>query len=288
MSSTYFLGYLIPLKQGRECFENIFEFSEKPSSELTIRHTNIGSDIEKPGKLNAIESQIGSRCIEKSKILENSFLLPDSIKDFLGSFITGSIRDGVIDFLISNKSDLESYSISISLDQRQQFFENEGFFVLQVCLSSFDYKELPVIPKINRLILEITKIFNPYYGFTCVDDIESIIKHYYPNLPTGYGGNVTVIGKQMIYENEFIRINWKSHLDKIYEFHEIDGIFVFFGPDYIGNQNISIIGKSSDLGSWEYIKDEFLEEIRKSYSDSHYEFLKEQIFSKFSPLGQAG
>jgi hypothetical protein len=142
------------------------------------------------------------------------------------------------------------------------------------------------MPKINQLILEITKMLNPYYGFTYVDDIESIIKYYYPNLPTGYGGNVAVIGKQMIHENEFMQINWKSHLDKIYEFHEIDGIYVFFGPDYIGNQNISIIGKSTDLGSFEYIKDEFLEKIRKSYSDSHYEFLKEQIFSRLSPLGQ--
>jgi hypothetical protein len=286
MSSTHFIGYLIPLEQGQKCFENIFEFSEKTSSEIIIRQAYIKSDIERPEDSNNAGNRIGSRCIEKSEILENSFLLPGSIKKFLSSFIVNPIDDGVIDFSISKKSDLEFDSVSISLDQRQQFFEKSGFFVLQVCLSSFEYRELPVMPKINQLILEITKILNPYYGFTYVDDAESIIKYYYPGLPTGYGSNVVIIGKKMIHENEFMQINWKSHLDKIYEFHEIDGIYVFFGPDYIGNQNISIIGKSTDLGSFEYIKDEFLEKIRKSYSDSHYEFLKEQIFSRLSPLGQ--
>jgi hypothetical protein len=313
MSLTYGLGYLIPLGQGQKCFESIFEFSERSASEITIRYSYLKPKIDQieistarsrrletrkklgfvkfgekafAESLNEGLSRLGARYIDKSEILETSVLLSDNVKALFDNFLDTPIEGGNLRFLLTHKTEDHLNEISFDISLSNQFFEKMGYFVLEVGLPTFGRRDIPVNPEINRLILEITKILNPYCGFTYADGIESIINSYFPSFPSGYGGNIAVFGKRIIEEYDFMKINWKSHLDKIYEFHDLNGTYVFFGPDYIGNQDISIIGHRTEGAFLEYEHDQFLEKLRDSYNKSHYKFLEEQIFSKLPPFKQ--
>jgi hypothetical protein len=258
---TYGLAYVIPLVEGRNCLERLAEFAQLWGETVFI-YQNL--DFVKT-KVPIPEIVMQGSSIEKEFFFEVSSKISDGIDPFFGGFFQSRSPDETVRVIADYRSEYGFNEIQFSIHRSSQIFEKWGHFVLEVHLPTFERTSIPVNEKINGLICRVTEVIDPYYGFSYCDGfIEGIVNTIPNKFPFVPGYETFLAGKDFVKKFFFNRFEKTEIQRNIFDFRDVNGNYIFFGPRYIGNQNPL---KPESLVS--------------NLEHSHYNFLRENILSQF-------
>jgi hypothetical protein len=258
---TYGLAYVVPLLEGRNCLERLAKFAESWGETVFI-YQNL--DFVKT-RIPIPEITMQGLSVDKEKFTEFCSKIPHGIEPFFECFFQKRSSDETVRIVTDYRSEHGFNEIQFSIDRSSQIFEKKGYLVLEVYLPTFERASVPANEKINDLICQVTELIDPYYGFSYCDSfIEGIANTIPDKFPFVPGYETFLAGRDFVKEfflNQFEKTEIQQN---IFDFRDINGNYVFFGPRYIGNQQSSI--PTSLASNLEHL---------------HYNYLREKILSQF-------